>query len=159
MVLAQTSLLARGGFSYRRYRRSPRAPLRGGRKKNAHSKKKKKFTERSSAQTWNFLRDRVLYLIFVHRCETVVVFIWKKCSLAWQNSNNNLKKIIIIFSTSEVLLAPDTVWISRLDRSKSVKNHPFESSSRAPNVLGPPLLLANNRYTIPNSSHCKFKPL
>src|SRR4029434_1703564 len=26
-------LVSRGGFSYRRYRRSPRAPLRGGRKK------------------------------------------------------------------------------------------------------------------------------
>src|SRR4029434_6522468 len=32
----------RGGFSYRRYRRSPRAPLRGGRTKLRPAKKKKK---------------------------------------------------------------------------------------------------------------------
>src|SRR4029434_1303329 len=32
----------RGGFSYRRYRRSPRAPLRGGRKKLRPAKKKQK---------------------------------------------------------------------------------------------------------------------
>jgi len=37
------TVLIRGGFSYRRYRRPPRAPFRGGRKKNASSKKKKRF--------------------------------------------------------------------------------------------------------------------
>ena len=36
------ALLGRGGFSYRRYRRSPRAPLRGGCKKLRPAKKKLK---------------------------------------------------------------------------------------------------------------------
>src|SRR4029434_10733570 len=35
--------VCRGGFSYRRHRRSPRAPLRGGRKKLRPAKEKTEF--------------------------------------------------------------------------------------------------------------------
>ena len=48
--------VCRGGFSYRRYRRSPRAPLRGGRKKLRPANKNKKKQE-----LWVFLLDRVFF--------------------------------------------------------------------------------------------------
>src|SRR4029434_9269943 len=52
----QNSILSRGGFYYRRYRRSPRAPLRGGRKKLRPAKKKKKTNV-----MFFFLLDRVFF--------------------------------------------------------------------------------------------------
>src|SRR4029434_6815588 len=57
MALSFCKAMHRGGFSYRRYRRSPRAPLRGGRQKMRPAKKKKKKKKNCVF----FLLDRVVF--------------------------------------------------------------------------------------------------
>src|SRR4029434_10365438 len=90
----------RGGFSYRRYRRSPRAPLRGGRKKLRPAKKKKK--QELCFFFFFFLKEVFFHLFYV---SNQYFDIKKKSNIRLKLAKNRKRKGYVCPWCCQIMLA------------------------------------------------------